>query len=183
MPGVGRVHVELERQGLVGVLTALSSPPRIVTVDHPSFSCDDLDDLAEALDACEAAMLISEPGPPRVTFESLLIAPRPLGHITIHAGRWPGHDRLAALAALRDPVADRNAGWLLACVAAATGTVLRAADTGRQPVQHRLRKHHDDADALTAEGRAWLIQRAMECCDADAITPSIVRALTGTARP
>ncbi|MEL6796842.1 MAG: hypothetical protein AAFO89_08460, partial [Planctomycetota bacterium] len=60
---------------------------------------------------------------------------------------------LRELAAMRDPVADAHAGWLLA-------VTLRVA--GIAPQHDHLLPASTEAK-LTPEGRAWLVQQAMDC--------------------
>lgn len=116
----------------------------------------------------------STAGPPRLAvpaavpanLESLVRAPRAFD---INAAGLA--DTITAplrtLAALRDPVADQHAGWLLAVVLCASGIACE----------------HDDSlpagsDAgLTPEGRAWLVQQAMEAVATDAQRAGILAAV------
>lgn len=74
---------------------------------------------------------------------------------------------LRDLALMRDPVADAHAGWLLAVVLHASGVELQ----------------HDDAlpasteAKLTPEGRAWLVQQAMNCVQTDAQRAAVLEAV------
>lgn len=74
---------------------------------------------------------------------------------------------LRDLAAMHDPVADAHAGWLLAVVLQASGGELQ----------------HDDAlpasiaAKLTPEGRAWLVQQAMDCMPTDAHRAEVLAAV------
>lgn len=65
---------------------------------------------------------------------------------------------LRALAAMRDPVADAHAGWLVAVVAIASGARVRTDESLAAPSHTRL----------TPEGRAWIAQQARVCAQPSA---------------
>jgi hypothetical protein len=66
---------------------------------------------------------------------------------------------LRTLAAMRDPVADAHAGWLVAVVAIASGADVRTDESLAAPSSSRL----------TPEGRAWLAEQARVCAQPSAI--------------
>ncbi len=66
---------------------------------------------------------------------------------------------LRTLAAMRDPVADAHAGWLLAVLAIASGAAVRTDDALPAPAVTRL----------TPEGRAWLVQQVRVCAQPAAL--------------
>ncbi|MEO0629884.1 MAG: hypothetical protein AAFY46_04045 [Planctomycetota bacterium] len=74
---------------------------------------------------------------------------------------------LRGLAAMHDPVADAHAGWLLAVIMHAS----------------RVELQHDDAlpasteSKLTPEGRAWLVQQAMNCMPTDTHRAEVLAAV------
>ena len=70
---------------------------------------------------------------------------------------------LRTLAAMRDPVADAHAGWLVAVVAIASGADVRTDESLPAPSSSRL----------TPEGRAWLAQQARVCADPSAIDAAL----------
>lgn len=64
---------------------------------------------------------------------------------------------LRALAAMRDPVADAHAGWIMTVLAAAAGV----------PIEPDAALAAPGSGQLTPEGRAWLKHQTIECAATD----------------
>lgn len=147
--------------GLAGLLDALGSTLGVVTVAHPSFDERGARRLAEAAAEHPAAVILAGRTRAKAALDApaLLASPAPLGPVAVRADRWQtlAAPDLRPLADLCDPVAERNALWLLAAAVLAAGGTLAIEPTARP---RRIERHHDDADRLTDEGRAWLVRAA-----------------------
>ncbi|MEL6499206.1 MAG: hypothetical protein AAF937_07855 [Planctomycetota bacterium] len=89
--------------------------------------------------------------------------------VSIAGERLREHVRppLRELAAMRDPVADAHAGWLLAIIMQAAGLDPQHDDALPAPTEMKLRP----------EGRAWLVHQAMDCVPTDAQRADILAAV------
>lgn len=169
--------------GLAGLLDAIGSTLGVVTIAHPSFVGRAERRIAEAAARHPAAVIVAGRTRAHAALDApaLLAAPAPIGPVAVRADRWQtlAAPDLRPLADLRDPVAERNAIWLLAAAVLAAGGTL-AVETSARP--KRTDRHHDDADRLTSEGRAWLVRAALGLAGGAILTPAAARAiLTGPA--
>ncbi|MEO1717975.1 MAG: hypothetical protein AAFR76_12780 [Planctomycetota bacterium] len=127
-----------------------------------------LRDLIERVESATGEPHIGVPRDVDLGLTQLVRSPRVFA-VSIAGGGLREHITLSLreLAAMRDPVADAHAGWLLSVIMKAVGTT----------PQHDAALPAPTEMKLTPEGRAWLVQQAMDCVQTDTQRATILAAV------